>query len=321
MNAKAPSGHPLLNEERWVHANGLDFCFEERGRADGEPLVLIMGLAAQMTLWPEELLEQYVKEGFRVIRFDNRDIGRSSEVDARIAGSPLGAMIRFRAGRPVPAPYTLHDMAKDAAGFIEALGLESAHVVGASMGGMIAQLLAAEYPDRVRSLTLIMTSPNSPNLPMPDWRIIWCLNGASIKGEHEEAAVARSMKMWGAIQSPVHPLDTEELMSRIRADFQRSYRPKGILRQMRAILATGDLAPVCRNIKAPTHIIHGAEDRLIKPKAAKRLAKLIPNSQLSILPGMAHDLPLPLIPRIAAITADLAHGVDTTVADQTEGVA
>lgn len=305
MNARTPSRHPLLNEERWVTANGLDFCFEERGPADGEPLVLIMGLAAQMTLWPEQLIEQYVQDGFRVIRFDNRDIGRSSEIDAKVEGNPLAAMLRFRAGRPVPAPYTLHDMARDAAEFIGALGLESAHVVGASMGGMIAQLLAAEHPEKVKTLTLIMTSPNTPGLPMPDWRIIWCLNGASVKGEHEEAAIARSMKMWGAIQSPTHPLDTDELMTRIRADFHRSYRPKGVLRQMRAILATGDLAPMDRKIKAPTQIIHGAEDRLIKPKAAERLAKLIPNSRLSILPGMAHDLPLPLIPKIAALTAEM----------------
>jgi pimeloyl-ACP methyl ester carboxylesterase len=310
MNAKAPSRHPLLNEERWVRANGLEFCFEERGPAEGEPLVLVMGLAAQMTLWPEALLDQYVKAGFRVIRFDNRDIGRSSEIDAPIAGGPLGAMLRFRTGRKVPAPYTLHDMAKDTAEFIDALGLESAHVVGASMGGMIAQLVAADYPEKVKTLTLIMTSPNTPNLPIPDWRVIWCLNGANVKGNHEAAAVARSMKMWGAIQSPTYPLETEELMARIRADFHRSYRPMGILRQMRAILATGDLAPVVTRIKAPTRIIHGADDRLIKPKAARCLARLIADSQLSILPGMAHDLPLPLIPEIAALTAEMAHGIE-----------
>lgn len=305
----AASGHPQLREERWIEANGLEFCYEDRGPADGKPLVLIMGLAAQMTLWPEELLEQYQSAGFRVIRFDNRDIGRSSEIDGRLTGHPLGAMIRFRAGRRVPAPYTLHDMARDTAAFIEALGLESAHVVGASMGGMIGQLLAAEFPHRVRSLSLIMTSPNTPNLPMPDWRIIWCLNGANIKGHDEDAAIARSMKMWQAIQSPTFPMETDNLTARIRADYRRSYRPWGILRQMRAILATGDLSPQAANIVAPTQIIHGADDRLIKPKAARRLARLIPGSRLAILPGMAHDLPLPLINRIAQYTADLAADV------------
>lgn len=314
MNARAPSQHPQLSEERWVHANGLDFCFEERGPADGEPLVLIMGLAAQMTLWPEELLGAYVEAGFRVFRYDNRDIGRSSEIDAPISGGPLGAMLRFRAGRKVPAPYTLHDMAEDAAALVDALGLESAHVVGASMGGMIAQLLAAEYPERVRTLTLIMTSPNTPGLPMPDWRIIWCLNGCNIKGEHEEAAVARSMKMWEAIQSPTYPREAEELTTRIRADFHRSYRPRGILRQMRAILATGDLASQARRIKVPTHIIHGANDRLIKPAAAKRLAKLIPDSELTLLSGMAHDLPAQLIPDIAAVTAGMVSRAAEVVA-------
>lgn len=306
MSDRTPSGHPQLEEERWIAANGLEFCYEETGPADGEPLVLIMGLAAQMTLWPNELLEQYRKAGFRVIRFDNRDIGRSSEHDGRLKGNPLAAMLRFRAGRRVPAPYTLHDMARDTATFIEALGLDSAHVVGASMGGMIAQLLAAEYPQRVKSLSLIMTSPNTPNLPMPDWRIIWCLNGANIKGHDEEAALARSMKMWQAIQSPAFPLETDDLTSRIRADYRRSYRPWGILRQMRAILATGDLSSQAVRIAAPTQIIHGADDRLIKPKAARRLAKLIPDSRLAIVPGMAHDLPLPLIDQIARYTADLA---------------
>lgn len=306
MNAKAQSHHPLLNEERWVHANGVDICYEERGPADGEPLVLIMGLAAQMTLWPTELLDAYAAAGFRVIRFDNRDIGRSSEINEPISGGPLGAMLKFRAGRQVPAPYTLHDMAGDAAGLIQALGLESAHVVGVSMGGMIAQLLAADCPQQVRTLTLIMTSPNTPNLPMPDWRIIFFLSGSSLGAGGEEEAVKRSLKMWQAIQSPTYPRQHDELMTRIRADYRRSYRPKGILRQMRAILATGDLASFSRQIQAPTHIIHGADDRLVKPKAAMRLAELIPDSRLSILPHMAHDLPEPHVEEIAAITANLA---------------
>lgn len=306
MNTTAPSAHPMLKEERWVQANGIELCYEERGPTDGEPLVLIMGLAAQMTLWPEALLEAYVAAGFRVIRFDNRDIGRSSAIDEPLTGGPLGAMLKFRAGRQIPAPYTLHDMARDAAGLIEALGCGSAHVVGVSMGGMIAQLLAVDCPHQVRTLTLIMTSPNTPNLPMPDWRIIRLLSGSSVKARGEEAAVNRSMKMWQAIQSPTYPRQKEELMTRIRADYHRSYRPEGILRQMRAILATGDLASQARNIRVPTHIIHGADDRLVKPEAARRLAKLIPGSKLSLLSGMAHDLPEPLLDEIAGITADLA---------------
>lgn len=306
MTGKAQSGHPLLTEERWVQVNGIEICYEERGPADAEPLVLIMGLAAQMTLWPQELLDAYVRAGFRVIRFDNRDIGRSSEIDQPVSGGPLGAMLKFRTGRPVPAPYTLHDMAKDVAGLIQALGLDSAHIVGVSMGGMIAQLLAADCPHQVRTLTLIMTSANSPNLPMPDWRIIRCLSGASIKGEGEDAATSRSIRMWQAIQSPTYPRQHDELMTRIRADYRRSYRPQGVLRQMRAILATGDLAESARTITVPTHIIHGADDRLVKPEAAKRLSRLIPGSQLTVFQGMAHDLPEPLVGDIAQVTGNLA---------------
>lgn len=306
MNAQAPFEHPLLKEERCVQANGVDICFEEQGPVDGEPLVLIMGLAAQMTLWPQALLDEYIRGGFRVIRFDNRDIGRSSEVDKPLQGGPLGAMLGFRTGRKVLAPYTLHDMGKDVAGLIDALGLESAHIVGASMGGMIAQLLAADCPEKVRTLTLIMTSPNTPSLPIPDLALIWELGGRRVRGESEEKAVAKSMKLWEAIQSPTYPRQPEELKMRIQADYRRSYRPMGVLRQMRAILATGDLASASRTIKAPTHIIHGEDDRLVKPAAARSLARLIPYSDLTVLQGMAHDLPEPLLPKIADITAQLA---------------
>lgn len=291
---------------RTITANGLDFCVEERGPANGEPLILIMGLAAQMTLWSEELLNRYAQQGFRVVRFDNRDIGLSSEVDARLQGKPLTAMARYKVGLPVAAPYTLFDMADDVVGLMDALGIRAAHLKGASMGGMIAQILASRFPHRVRSLSLVMTSTNSPRLPMPDWKVVWGLQGGNIRGHHEEAAVARSLALWRQIQSPKYPRDEDELRERIRSDYQRSYRPKGILRQMRAILATGDISVVTRDIRVPTAIIHGRQDRLVKPPAAKQLGRLIAESELHWIDGMGHDLPEPLIDDVTRRTLELA---------------
>lgn len=298
-----PVTHPITQT---VEANGLEFCVEQRGNPNGEPLILIMGLAAQLTLWPEAMLERYVQAGFRVIRFDNRDIGLSSEVKARLQGKPLTAMARYKLGMTVPAPYKLYDMAEDVVGIMDALAIPQAHIKGVSMGGMIGQILAARHPARVKSLTLVMTSNNSRKLPMPAPKVIWGLQGSNIKGHHESAAVARSLALWRNIQSPLYPRDEQELAERIRNDYRRSYRPAGILRQMRGILATGDLSNITRGIRVPTAIIHGKADPLVRPVAAKQLKALIPDSQLHWIPGMGHDMPEPLMESLTAPTLDLA---------------
>lgn len=291
--------HVLVETTEWpregkVEANGLTLHYEERGNPDGEPLVLVMGLAAQMTLWPEPLLDAYAEAGFRVIRFDNRDIGLSSEISEPLEGAPHMAMLRYKLGWSVMAPYRLEDMADDLGGLMDALGVESAHLVGVSMGGMISQIFSASAPHRVRSLTLIMTSTNSPGLPMPNPKVIWGLNGGGIKGHHEEAAVARSVAFWKTIQSPRYPREEDELAESIRENYRRSYRPKGILRQMRAIMATGSLVDYTQRIVVPTRIIHGTEDPLVKPAAARQLRKLIRHSEVCWFKGMGHDLPEPL---------------------------
>ena len=300
----------MTPETRYVESNGLSFCVEERGDPEGPPLLLIMGLGAQMTLWPEPMLERYAREGFRVIRYDNRDIGLSSEVKAPLGGHPVSAMARFKMGLKLSAPYTLHDHVRDALGLMDALGIDSAHVKGVSMGGMIGQLLAASHPQRVRSLTLVMTSNNSPRMPMPKPDIIWWLQGGGIKGHDEEAAVARSLGLWKRIQSPAYPRDMAETEIRIRADYQRSYRPKGILRQMRGILATGDISAQSRRIRVPTLVLHGTADPLIRPQAARRLHRLIPGSRLSWIRGMGHDMPDELVNRLVDQTVALARGAD-----------
>ncbi len=293
---------PEAPQTQYVDSNGLRLCVETRGNPDGEPVLFIMGLAAQMTLWPEELLEAYAKAGYRVIRFDNRDIGLSTHLKDRLSGHPVTVMARHRIGLPVESPYTLHDMAADVAGLVDALGLGSVHLVGVSMGGMISQVLAASYPEKVRTLTLIMTSTNSPRLPLPQPRLIWKLAGVGAKGHHEEAVVERSLAFWRAIQSPGFPPRQDEVRDRITRDFRRSYHPAGILRQTRAILATGSLSSMTRRIRVPTLIIHGTDDPLVRVVAAEQLKYLIPHARLERIKGMGHDLPAPLLGDFAAMS-------------------
>ncbi|WP_148861207.1 alpha/beta fold hydrolase [Marinobacter fonticola] len=298
----ALKNHPP--ETRRIAANGLEFCVETRGNPEAEPVVFIMGLGAQLTLWPEALLQAYVEAGYRVIRFDNRDIGLSSHLKQRLKDHPLKAMAKHRIGLKVDAPYTLHDMAEDVCGILDALELPSAHVVGVSMGGMIAQLLAGHHPKRVRSATLIMTSTNSPRLPLPKAALIWKLAGIGAKGHEEDAVVQRSLAFWQAIQSPAHPTPADDVRQRVINDYRRSYHPAGILRQTRAILGTGSLSSITRRIRVPTVIIHGTADPLVRPTSAEQLHYLIPHARLKLIEGMGHDLPETLVPEI--VEASLA---------------
>jgi pimeloyl-ACP methyl ester carboxylesterase len=289
-------------ETFYVEVGELKFCVETRGDPQGEPVMFVMGLGAQMTLWPEALLEHYVREGYRVIRFDNRDIGLSSHLRDRLKGNPMAIMAKARMGLTISAPYTLHDMAADVCGIMDALGLASAHLVGVSMGGMISQLVAATWPERVRSATLIMTSTNSPRLPMPKPSLIVRLAGVGKKGSDEATVVERSMEFWKLIQSPGFPARDEELRERITYNFRRSYNPAGILRQTRAILATGSLSSATRRIRQPVAVIHGLADPLVRPAAAQQLGYLIPHARLELIDGMGHDLPEPLLGRFAEIS-------------------
>jgi len=258
-----------------------------------------MGLGMQLTAWPDELVALLVQRGFRVIRFDNRDIGLSEGFDH--AGMPnlVQAGMRHALGLAITPPYHLRDMAHDALGVLDALGIRRAHVCGASMGGMIAQHLAAHHPHRVSSLTLIMTASGARRVSQPGWRVRQAMLSRPRSRDLNDV-VAHMESLWALIGSPAHRPDPQRLRQRLEATVRRAYRPAGSARQLMAILADGDRTPLLGRITAPTAVIHGAVDPLVPPAAGQDLANKIGGATLDLVPGMGHDLPDALLPRLAA---------------------
>jgi len=288
-----------------VTANGIQIEVDVQGPPEGQPLMLVMGLGMQYVAWPEELVADLVARGFRVIRFDNRDIGLSQGFDQ--AGPPrmVGAMLRYTLRLPVPAPYRLRDMADDAIGVLDALGIRSAHVVGASMGGMIAQHMAAHHPTRLRSLTLIMTTSGARQLPQPSFRVRQALM-ARPRSVAVTDVVAHLEGLLRVIGSPGYPADPVRQRERLEAAVRRAWRPTGTARQLLAVVADGDRSPMLSRIRVPTRVVHGADDPLVPPAAASDLVAKIPGATLDLVPGMGHDLPLVLLPRLADDIAQAA---------------
>lgn len=272
-----------------LSANGISIEYDERG--SGEPLLLIMGLGAQMTRWPEGFCDALAAKGFRVIRFDNRDIGLSSKMDE--AGLPDMAAVftAFAGGQPPPVAYTLKEMSEDAVGVLDALGIERAHIVGASMGGMIAQLVAADFPDRTLSLTSIMSTTGNRELPTGTPEAMAALSTpAPNPNDDLEGFLAAGVRTARIIGSPDH-IDESALRERMAADVQRSYYPAGFMRQYAAVLASPDRRPKLKVVTAPTMVIHGEADTLVNVAGAHDTADNIPGAELLIIPGMGHDVP------------------------------
>ncbi len=288
-----------------LHANGLAIEVCDEGPRDGPPLLLIMGLGMQLVAWPQALVDDLVGRGFRVIRMDNRDIGLSQHLDALGTPNLVWAALRYKLGLRVRSPYALADMADDAVALLDALGIFHAHVCGASMGGMIAQRIAAKHPQRVRSLTLIMTTSGASHLPQasPAVRRVLITRPRS---NAEADVLAHLERLWGAIGSPGYRPEPLVLRERLLATVRRSYHPDGGARQLVAIVADGDRSPLLREITAPTRVIHGHDDPLVPVAAAHDLLVKIANAVPDIIPGMGHDLPDVLLPRIAAGIADNA---------------
>ena len=289
-----------------VVANGLGIEIDDQGRPDGEPLLLIMGLGMQLIGWPDEMVQLLVSRGFRVVRMDNRDTGLSQGFDHLGVPRMMPVMLRHALHLPVPAPYGITDMAADALGVLDALGIARAHVCGASMGGMIAQHLAARHPGRVKSLTLMMTTSGARRLPQPKLKVQRALLSRP-DGSDPAAVVAHLQRLLTLIGSPAYPADPERLRQRLQATVQRAWRPAGTARQIVAVVADGDRSPLLARIAAPTHIVHGAADPLVPVAAAHDLHAKIAGSTLEVVEGMGHDLPPPLWPRLADSIVSVTH--------------
>lgn len=276
-----------------ITANGISLEVEDHGNKDHPPLLLIMGFSGQLSLWPDAFVDALVACGFRVIRFDNRDIGLSHKLEGVKAPHPIWQLLvkRVFPGRRM-APYSLPDMAADAVGVLDALEIERAHILGVSMGGMIAQILAAEYPGRVLSLIPVMTSTNAPGLPGPDGDVRKALiKAARNRPTTAEEAMASGMRFFTAIGSPGGEERRAEIEELIRKNVDRSFYPEGPSRQMAAIIDTGNLRPWAARVQADTLVIHGADDPLIPYVCGEDVAAHIDGARFALIDGMGHDLP------------------------------
>lgn len=276
-----------------AQANGIELEYDTFGDPARPAMLLIMGLGVQMLGWDERFCNMLADRGYFVIRFDNRDIGLSTKVE----GGPMPNPLELMAGNYSSASYTLDDMADDTAGLLDALGIDAAHVVGASMGGMIGQVLACRHAERVQSLTSIMSSTGSRETGQPKPEVLAALI-TPIPGDRA-GYVDATTNMFKLIGSPGYPPDEHELRAVIGASYDRSYYPAGFLRQLAAIAASGDRGRTIRAIGVPTLVIHGEEDPLITLSGGEATAASIPGSKLVKIPGMGHDLPPALWPRFA----------------------
>ena len=274
-----------------VNANGLTLEYESLGSADDPALILIMGLGAQLVRWPLAFCEKLVARGFRVIRFDNRDIGLSTKFDEAPVPALSTLMAQRLARLPMRVPYTLTDMAADTVALMDALQIDRAHLVGTSMGGIIAQIVAADYPQRVLSLTSIMSTSGNLALPPPAPAASAMLMARAPHPNQLEEYVQHGLKAMRVLGSPAAQFDEQRARERLITEVKRSYCPGGFARQMAAVIASGDRRASLRRIKAPTMVIHGAEDPLIPPACGRDTAANIPGAEFRIIPGMGHDLP------------------------------
>ena len=282
-----------------IPANGIQLEYESQGDPAAPPVLLIMGLGAQLTRWPEAFVRGLVEGGYRVIRFDNRDIGLSSKITGAAPVSIGRAAVRALLGRPGNPPYTLDDMARDTVGLLDALQLRSAHVIGVSMGGMIGQLMAARHGDRMRSFVSIMSTSGSRQLPRPGLGLSFMLARPTPTGGRTPR-IERTMDTLRRIGSATYPRDEVELRAQVTRDYDRNADLFGDRRQLAAVLGSPSRLPLLPTIRTPTLIVHGTDDPLVPVPAAYDLQRRIPGAQLEIIPGMGHELPKPVIPRVLA---------------------
>jgi pimeloyl-ACP methyl ester carboxylesterase len=300
-----------FGDEQMAPANGIELAYQEMGDPDGEPLILVMGLATQMIAWDEEFCSLLADRGFRVVRFDNRDIGRSTKIDS--AGLP--SRVDMISGRRASAAYLLRDMARDTIGLMDHLRFDSAHLVGVSMGGMIVQTAAIEFPERVRSMVSMMSTTGSRWVGPPSYRAFGVLLGTPPKGR--DAVVERGVKTFSVIGSPGFPFDEERVRDVAGRSYDRGHSSAGVLRQLHAITASGDRTRALRDVDVPTTVIHGSRDPLVRPGGGRATARAIPGARLRMIDGMGHDLPRAVWPEVVeAIAANAARAKQGATAKQ-----
>ena len=279
-------------------SNGIELFYDTFGSPSDPSLLLVMGLGAQMTLWDEAFCTSLAGAGFHVIRFDNRDVGLSTKFEA--AGQP--DMAKAMSGDGSAAPYSLWDMADDAVGLLDHLGIEKAHIVGASMGGMIVQAMAIRHPGRVLSLTSIMSTTGNPAVGQPKPEAMAAL--MTPPPTSREGAIESGVATWKTIGG-TFPLDEAALRERVARDYDRSFYPAGVARQMAAIMTNGDRTESLKGVRVPTLVIHGEVDPLVTPSGGQATAEAIPGAELLVIPQMGHDMPPEVTPRIVqAIVAN-----------------
>jgi pimeloyl-ACP methyl ester carboxylesterase len=279
-------------EIRRVQVGDIEIAYETFGRPDDVPILLVMGLATQMIGWPDDFCRGLAERGHFVIRFDNRDIGLSTHLHD--AGMP--DLMAIFGGDTASVPYPLTAFADDTAGLLDALGLDSAHVVGVSLGGMVAQLLAIRNPERVRSLTSIMSTTGDPTVGTPSQAALGALLAPAARDR--DSAIQRAVNTYRVIGSPGFEFDEAALRARAGLSFDRAHDPAGVARQLAASLGTPDRTPDLGKIEAPTLVIHGAEDQLIDVSGGRATAAAVPDAELMVIDGMGHDLPRAVWPRL-----------------------
>lgn len=288
-----------------VTANGINIEVEDHGNPGDPAILLVMGFSAQLVYWPMDLVNGLVEAGFRVVRFDNRDVGLSHKFDGHRTPGPIRQMLtkRLFPNRKM-APYDLGDMAKDAVGVLDALKIDKAHIVGASMGGMIGQIIAADHSERVSSFTPVMSSTNAPGLPGAETEVRKVLlRAARAKAKNTDEALISGMAFSSIIASEEGRTRYEERRELLKLALDRCFYPAGTRRQMAAIIETGNLRPKTRSILAPTMVIHGEDDPLIPHPCGADIAANVNDSRFELLSGMGHDLPPSKLPKMVELIA------------------
>jgi pimeloyl-ACP methyl ester carboxylesterase len=288
-----------------AHVDGLDIDYEDCGDPSAPPVLLVMGLGMPAAMWPEPFVAALVSRGLRVIRFDNRDCGHSTKLDGlgipKIGAAIARALFRLR----VRSPYSLDDMARDAIGLLDVLAIQRVHVVGASMGGMIAQVMAARWPDRVASLTSIMSTSGNPrpSIALGERRALKAILSRPARTDDVGTIVDHLLGVFGVIGSPAYPIDPAVMRPHFERVVRRGLYPAGTARQLAAVLASGDRRALLEQITAPTLVIHGAADPLLPVAAGRDTAEHIPDATLRVIEGMGHDFPPALHDELARMVA------------------